>query len=62
MQSKQQMIRIAMRLTESIIEILKEEFSEKKVRTNENGQKKKVKAGGQRNRKNTITSYGFGTD
>ena len=38
MQSKQ-MIRIAMRLTESIIEILKEEMDEKDKITNANKQK-----------------------
>lgn len=57
------MIRIGMRLTESIIEILKEELSDdKKVRrTNETGQKK-TKAGSKRNRKNSAGSYGFGSN
>lgn len=39
MQSKQ-MIRIATRLTESIIEILKEELNGKELKRNENQQKK----------------------
>ena len=62
MESKK-LIRIGMRLTESIIEILKEELSDdKKVRrTNETGQKKN-KAGSKRNRKNSAGSYGFGSN
>jgi len=40
MQSKKQMIRIAMRLTESIIEILKEELNGKDKVSNANKQKK----------------------
>jgi len=51
-----------MRLTGAIIEILKDEFSEKKVRkVNENGQKK-IKAGSKRTRKNSAGSYGFSAD
>jgi hypothetical protein len=51
-----------MRLTGAIIEILKDEFSEKKVRkVNENGQKK-IKAGSKRTRKNSSGSYGFSAD
>ena len=51
-----------MRLTGAIIEILKDEFSEKKVRkVNENGQKK-IKAGSKRTRKNSPGSYGFSAD
>lgn len=45
MESKK-MIRIAMRLTEAIIEILKEELNGKELKYNENQQKK-----GDRNRK-----------
>ena len=45
MESKK-MIRVAMRLTEAIIEILKEELNGKELKRNENQQKK-----GNRNRK-----------
>jgi len=59
---RKQLIRIGMRLTGAIIEILKDEFSEKKVRkVNENGQKK-IKAGSKRTRKNSSGSYGFSAD
>jgi hypothetical protein len=52
-----------MRLTESIIEILKDELSDdKKVRrTNETGQKKN-KAVRKRSNKNSGRSYGFSRD
>ena len=54
--------RIWVRLTGAILEILKDEFSDKKVRkVNENGQKK-VKAGSKRTRKNSVRSYGFSAD
>jgi hypothetical protein len=52
-----------MKLTEAIVEILKEELSDdKKVRrTNENGQKK-IKADSKRTRKNSARSYGFNSN
>jgi hypothetical protein len=59
---RKKLLRIGVRLTGAIIEILKDEFSEKKVRrTNENGQKK-IKAGSKRTRKNSAGSYGFSAD
>jgi len=62
MESKK-LIRIGMKLTEAIVEILKEELSDdKKVRrTNENGQKK-IKADSKRTRKNSARSYGFNSN
>jgi hypothetical protein len=62
MESKK-LIRIGMRLTESIIEILKDELSDDKKarRTNETGQKKN-KAVRKRISKNSGRSYGFSRD
>jgi hypothetical protein len=62
MESKK-LIRIGMKLTEAIVEILKDELSDdKKVRrTNEIGQKKN-KAIRKRSSKNSGRSYGFSRD
>jgi ribosomal protein L21 len=56
-------IRLGVRLTEAIIEILKEELGNdtKESRANENRQKK-VKAFSKRTKKNSVRSYGFSSN
>jgi hypothetical protein len=60
---RKQLLRIGVRLTTAIIEILQNEFSDDKKarRANETG-KKKVKASGQRSRKNSVRGYGFNSN
>ena len=59
---RKQLIRIGMRLTGAIIEILKDEFREKKVKIINENKQKKIKAGSKRTRKNSVRSYGFSAD